>query len=304
MVTRPNPDNTLRAAFGAGGEASGADQPEALLFYVDAGSGHRNTVRALMAAADACRAPWRFRPVNYQSVLNRLDFGRHITGLSIEDTYNFLLRRQWTGILVPALWFLHLLIRLRRAALVKALAEFLAEQRPRPAALLSVAPHFNGILRDAAQRAQPGTPVLVQLIDYADYPPRFWIEPGLDRVIVGAEYAVDQAQRLGMPRDRVTCVSGMVIHPGFYGVRPETRLSLRAELGFREQDLVLLMIFGGKGSALMPRLAEAFVRESPDWHVIAICGDRPELCPAHAGARIRAPARACTPSASRSASRS
>ena len=255
-----------------------ADQPEVLLFLVDAGSGHRNTARALVAASEESRVAWRFRLVNYQSIFDQLDFTRHITGLSVEDLYNFLLRRQWTGTLVPLLRVLHLLIRLRRKALLRSLTDFLAAQRPRPAALLSVAPHFNGVLRDAARQALPGVPVVVQLTDYADYPPGFWIEPGVDRVIVGCEYAVQQALRLGLPRERITRTSGMVIHASFSKpVPPDARHCLRSEMGFADGDLVLLMIFGGKGSAVMPRLAEALLRESPEWRVIAVCGENADL---------------------------
>ena len=42
----------------------------------------------------------------------------------------------------------------------------------------------------ALRAAHPGVPFSVLLTDFADFPPRFWIEPGVDRVIVGTERVV------------------------------------------------------------------------------------------------------------------
>ena len=36
---------------------------------------------------------------------------------------------------------------------------------------------------------------MVVLTDFADFPPRFWIEPGLDRVVVGTDEARELAGR-------------------------------------------------------------------------------------------------------------
>jgi 1,2-diacylglycerol 3-beta-galactosyltransferase len=79
---------------------------------------------------------------------------------------------------------MHGAIRVRRGALVRTLAAWL-EQQPRPQAVVSVFPNFNGVLRDALGAAHPGVPLVVVLTDLADFPPRFWIEPGISRVVVG-----------------------------------------------------------------------------------------------------------------------
>jgi 1,2-diacylglycerol 3-beta-galactosyltransferase len=164
----------------------------------------------------------------------------------------------------------------------------------RPAAVVSVMPNFNVVIRDALRAAHPGVPFLVLLTDFADFPPHFWMEPGVDRVIVGSDRAEEQALRMGIPKERISRNSGMVLHPRFHrGEGKEARSGVRTALGLGPQDFVLLLLFGGKGSAEMEPLAARLLALSPSWTVIAICGDNPSLferlapLEAAAGGRLR-----------------
>jgi hypothetical protein len=253
-----------------------ASLPEVVLFIVDAGGGHRASASALQAAAEQEGRPWRFRIVNIQETFARLDLWRRVTGHSIEQTYNDLIRSQHTRFLVPTLRVLQFFIRRLRGPLSRTMADAL---RKEPAALvLSLAPNFNAVLRDAVRRALPGTSFFVLLTDYADFPPHFWVEPGVDRVIAGSEHAVEQALAAGIPADRVTGTSGMVLHPRFYaGGGPAAREAARRELDIPQDAFVAMELFGGKGSAEMGPLSEGLLAQSPDWHVVAICGDNPPL---------------------------
>jgi UDP-N-acetylglucosamine:LPS N-acetylglucosamine transferase len=144
--------------------------------------------------------------------------------------------------------------------------------------VVSVHPNFNRVLRDAVRRALPGVPFLVLLTDFADFPPRFWIEPGVDRVIAGSAHAVEQALALGVPAERVTRTSGMVLHPRFHhGGGPGARGRVRAELGVPDAAFLVMVLFGGKGAAEMEPLSRDLLACSPDWHVLAVCGKNPEL---------------------------
>ncbi len=251
--------------------------PEVLLFTIDAGGGHRAAARALVAAAEETAAPFRFRVESFQQTLLPLDLLKRAAGVSFEDAYNLILRRRWSALLVPLLRVMHGAIRARRPAIVRTLAAWLRQQ-PRPAAVVSVFPNFNGILRDAIREAIPGTPLVVVLTDLADFPPRFWIEPGLDRVVVGTDEARDQAVALGIPRERVSRVSGMILHPRFYRAGgPSVRGRVRGELGLREADFAVTLLFGGKGSPEMAPLAERLLGTDPAFRVVAICGDNPAL---------------------------
>jgi UDP-N-acetylglucosamine:LPS N-acetylglucosamine transferase len=267
--------------------------PEAVLFTIDAGGGHRAAARALVAAAGEKEAPFPFRTESFQEILVGLDVLRRATGLSLEDAYNALLRRRWSALMVPLLRTMHLAIRVRRGALVRTLAAWLRE-RPEAAAVVSVMPNFNGVMRDAIAAAWPGVPLVVVLTDFADFPPRFWIEPGIDRVVVGTDEAREQALALGVEARAVTRVSGMVLNPSFYRRGgPGARGDARRELGAGPDAFVATLLFGGKGSPEMVPLAGRLLARDPGWMVVAICGDNPglleQLAPveATAGGRLR-----------------
>jgi len=250
---------------------------EVLLFTIDAGGGHRAAARALVAAAEERGAPFRFRVESFQQTLLPLDLLKRATGLSLEDAYNLILRRHASALMVPLLRVMHAAIRARRPAIVRTLAAWLRQQ-PRPAAVVSVMPNFNGIMRDAIREAIPGTPLVVVLTDLADFPPRFWIEPGLDRVVVGTDEARAQALAIGIPPEAISRVSGMVMHPRFYRAGGRSvRGRVRGELGLGEADFVSTLLFGGKGSPEMAPLAKRLLAAEPAFRVIALCGENPAL---------------------------
>jgi UDP-N-acetylglucosamine:LPS N-acetylglucosamine transferase len=266
-------------------------RPEVVLFTFDAGGGHRAAARALVAAAEQQGAPFRFEVVSLQDVLAPLDLGRRLTGRSMEETYNDMIRRRRTRFLVPMLRVLQWVVRRLRAPLEARVAAYLATRRP--AAVLSVIPNFNAILRGAVRRSHPGVPFLVLLTDFCDFPPHFWMERDLDGLIVATSDAAAQAHALGVPAERVFRTSGMVLHPRFYPrAGPERRAAARRELGLGDDDFAVLVIFGGKGSPEMHPLCEALLAASRAWHVIAVCGDNPRLfeglaaVEAHSGGRL------------------
>ncbi|HEY6547670.1 MAG TPA: glycosyltransferase [Vicinamibacteria bacterium] len=251
---------------------------EVLLFVVDAGGGHRAAARALLAAAEETGFPLRLRAVSLQEVLAPQDVLKRFFGLSIEDFYNLLLRRRFTVLLEPLLRLLHRLIALRRRALVRGLVPFLRDAAPR--AVVSVIPNFNGVIRDALREAVPGAPFLVLLTDLADLPPHFWIEPGVDGVIVGTDEAALQARALGLPEERIHRVSGMPLHPRFYagpGNGGDVRARVRSELGVPAGAFTAMLLFGGKGSAEIESLTRDLLGADQALHVIAVCGDNPRL---------------------------
>jgi hypothetical protein len=265
--------------------------PEVLLFTIDAGGGHRAAARALVAAAEETGAPFRFRVESFQQTLLPLDLLKQTTGLSLEDAYNLILRRHANALMVPLLRVMHAAIRARRPAIVRTLAGWLRQQ-PRPAAVVSVMPNFNGVMRDAIREAIPGTPLVVVLTDFADFPPRFWIEPGLDRVVVGTDEARAQALATGIPPEKVARVSGMVMNPRFYRAGgPSVRGRVRGELGLGEAAFAVTLLFGGKGSPEMAPLAERLLAADPAFRVIAICGENPALFERVAPLEARNPGR-------------
>jgi 1,2-diacylglycerol 3-beta-galactosyltransferase len=251
--------------------------PEVLLLVVDAGGGHRAAANALLAAAEVERPPFRLRVESLQAVLEPLDIVRRLSGLNVEQLYNAMVRRRMTGHLVPLLRVLQFTIRRLHRPLARQVARHRAAGPP-PAAVVSLAPNFNAVIRDGVRAALPGVPFLVLLTDLADFPPHFWMEPGVDGALVGSARAVRQALDIGLPAHAVSRVSGMVLHPRFYRVdHARERAALRAEMGVPEGELTVLLLFGGKGTPEMAPLARRLLCAHPRWHVVAVCGDNPRL---------------------------
>jgi UDP-N-acetylglucosamine:LPS N-acetylglucosamine transferase len=252
------------------------DRPLILLYIVDAGGGHRAAANALIAAAAEAGPRLRFEVINISRVLAPLDWVRRATGVSLEDTYNEMVRRGMTLGLVPLLRGLQWTIRQVHGRLVSILSADLAPRRP--ALVVSLAPNFNAPLRDAVRSTHPGVPFVVHLTDYADFPPNFWMVPGVDRLVVGCEEAIGQAGAAGIPAERVVRHSGMPLHPKFYPrVGAERGRAVRRELGIGDEAFVSMLLFGGKGTPQMVPLAGELLSAIPAGHVIAIGGSNPRV---------------------------
>jgi Glycosyltransferase family 28 C-terminal domain len=251
------------------------EKPRVVVYVVDAGGGHRAAARALVAAA-GCRSSVALDVVSLQDVLDPLDPLKRLFGISIQNAYNAILRARRTAWLGPLLRGLHGSIRLRRKALAARIAADLATRQA--AAVVSLIPNFNGVIRDAVAAACPGTPFVVVLTDLADLPPHFWIEPGITRVVVATARAEEQAAALGLPARSVVRASGMILHPRFYPRRrPDERVRLRRGLGLPPDGSLALVMFGGKGSVEMLGLSSALLAQDPSWQVASLCGDNPRL---------------------------
>ena len=176
----------------------------AIVFH-HAGGGHCATADALKSTLAEQEQPWDVSLLNMQEVLAPLDVLHRVTGLHIEDTYNLILRKGWTRFTPQLLLVLQTTIRLYHQRIVKASSA--CWSRNPPDMVLSVIPHFNRELAESLRGTQ-STPFVTLLTDLADYPPRFWIEPESEYIIVATERARQQAVRMGHPSDRIFETSG------------------------------------------------------------------------------------------------
>jgi hypothetical protein len=251
-------------------------RPLILLYIVDAGGGHRAAANALLAAAADRHPGFDLEIVSFQTVLEPVDWPRRISGVSLEDTYNEMVRRGFTFGLVPLLRALQWTIRRAHKPLVRLIGNDL--NRRKPAVVVSLAPNFNAPLRDAVHQNCPGVPFVVMLTDYADFPPFFWMVPGIDRIVVGCDEAVVQARSIGIAEGHIARHSGMPLNPRFYPRASEEKgRAIRSELGIPEDAFTSLLLFGGKGTPEMAPLGEALLQAIPGGHVVAIGGSNPRL---------------------------
>ena len=246
-----------------------------LLFH-DAGGGHRNAAVALQTVIAQQKRPWNVELVQFQQLTDKLDVLRKLTGIRIEEQYNSLLRHGWTlgakqllRVLQATIWVFH-------KPLVKLLADYF---RQNPADLLvSVIPHFNREIAEAWTTVYPGRPFVTIITDFADYPPRFWIEPMKQQhVICGTERSVQQARSMGKDDGHVFATSGMILRPDFYVAGNTDPVALRRELGLEPDRLTGMLLFGGFGSGVMYQIAENLEKARLPVQLIVICGRNEKL---------------------------
>jgi 1,2-diacylglycerol 3-beta-galactosyltransferase len=247
-----------------------------LILFHDAGGGHRNAAAALQAMAKAQRRDWDVELVQFQQLTDRLDVLRKVTGIQIQEQYNIILRNGWTWGSEYLLRVLQLTIRIFHGPLVKLLEKFW-KQKPADM-LISVIPHFNREIAESWEKAYPGRPFVTVITDLADFPPRFWIEPVKNQIVIaGTERAVEQARAFGKDDAHVFGVSGMVLRPEFYAESAVDPLAVKRELGLREDLPTAMVLFGGFGSKVMYEIVENLDGARLPVQLILICGKNEKL---------------------------
>jgi len=244
------------------------------LIYIDSGGGHRAAANALRQVAVGQGRPWNIELYNIQDLLDSIDFIRKYTGIPFQDIYNIMLRRGWTLGSAQLIPLMHLVIRLFHKRQVRVLERHWA--RCRPDLVVSTIPHYNRAIKDALERACPGTPFVTILTDIADYPPHFWIERQDQYVICGSARAVEQARRIGLRENRILRASGMILHPRFYEPVRMDRAAERLRLGLDPTLPTGLALFGGEGSMELVRIARALNRPGSGVQLILLCGRHTE----------------------------
>ncbi len=225
-----------------------------ILFH-DAGGGHRNAAVALKAVCEQQSRPWEINLVQFQDLTDHLDILRRLTGVRIQEQYNILLRNGWTWGSEYLLRILQLTISIFHKSLVKLLANYWREH---PADLLiSVIPHFNRQIAESWNSVYPEHPFVTIITDMADFPPRFWIEPIAEQIVIaGSERAEEQARNFGKTEKNLFRASGMILRPEFYAEQQETPLAIRKGLGLDEALPTAIVLFGGYGSNVMYDIVE------------------------------------------------
>jgi len=246
------------------------------IVFHDAGGGHRNAAVALQSMAKAKKPDWEVELVQFQELTDHLDVLRKVTGIRIQEQYNIILRNGWTLGSEYLLRVLQWTIRVFHGPLVKLLEKF---WRGHPAELLiSVIPHFNREIAGSWEKVYPGRPFVTIITDLADFPPRFWIEPAKNQIVIaGTEKAVEQARAFGKDDAHVFGVSGMVLRPEFYLENTVDAAAVKRELGLREDLPTAMVLFGGFGSKVMYEITEKIDAARLPVQLILICGKNEKL---------------------------
>jgi len=246
-----------------------------LLFH-DAGGGHRNAAVALQAVCQQQNRPWELNLVQFQELTDRLDVLRRLTGIRIEEQYNTLLRNGWTWGSEYLLRVLQLTIRIFHRPMVRLLSNY---WRGHPADLLiSVIPHFNREIAESWKAVYPGRPFVTIITDLADFPPRFWIEPVAEQIVVaGSERAAEQARAFGKTESSLFQASGMILRPEFYTEQKESPAAIRDQLGLDPTLPCAMVLFGGYGSNAIYDIVEQIHAAQLPLRMVLVCGKNERL---------------------------
>jgi Glycosyltransferase family 28 C-terminal domain len=254
------------------------------LVYFNYGGGHRAAALALEQEIARQRRPWRVRRVDLVELLDPNEQFRKLTGLAPEDLYNKRLARGWTWGMTPELKLLQGLIRASHELICQRLSQHWLRSEPDLA--VSLVPNFNRALCQSLQASLPGVPYLTVMTDIADLPPHFWIEPDLpqQQIVCGSDRALAQARAAGVPDERLSLTTGMILRPDFHQapvMTRDARASALQDLGLDPQRPVGVVMFGGEGSSQIGRIARAL----DDQQLILMCGRNEAL--AHRMSQLR-----------------
>ncbi len=243
--------------------------------FFDAGGGHRSAATALKLVIDHLGLPWEIRLVDMREILDEVDMFRKVTGLSLEDIYNTLLKNGWTLGSTQMLPFMHFAIRMFHRKQVELMRRHWSVTQPDM--VVSLVPNFNRAMQQGMQRANPKVPYVTIFTDLADYPPHFWLERQAQYVICGTEKAALQAREYEIPEERIFQTSGMIIHPRYYEPVTTDRAEHRRRLGLDPERPTGLVLFGGQGSNAMFDIAKRLDRTGIPLQLIVICGHNKDL---------------------------
>jgi 1,2-diacylglycerol 3-beta-galactosyltransferase len=242
--------------------------------YFDAGGGHRAAATALRLVTEQ-QLRWDIHLMNLQELLDSIDPVLKLSGLRLQDLYNWLLKKGWTWGTGLGLRVLQAAIRLYHPSQVRLLEEYW--RKSQPALVVSLVPHFNRAILESLRRVSPVTPFVTVLTDLADYPPHFWIERQEQCVICGSERAIAQAHSTGLREDQIYKASGMILHPKFYQGFEADRAAERQRLGLDPGLPTGLVMFGGHGSSVMAKIARRLEATKLNLQLILICGHNERL---------------------------
>jgi UDP-N-acetylglucosamine:LPS N-acetylglucosamine transferase len=255
--------------------------------FFDAGGGHRAAATALKLAIESRGIDWDIHLMNLQDELDKLDILRRLTGIRIQEAYNWMLRSGWTLGSAQILRLLQATIWVHHKLLLKLLRNYW--RKTAPDMVVSFVPHFNRLMGESYAIEFPGRPMVTILTDLANYFPDFWMERREQYFICGTDLAEQQALKFTGAPERVFRVSGMILHPRFYEPQTADRAAGRTALGLDPKLPTGLVLFGGYGSGNIERIVDRLDKTTLPVQLILICGRNEKLRARLAARKTRLP---------------
>ncbi|MGC9529392.1 MAG: MGDG synthase family glycosyltransferase [Candidatus Bipolaricaulaceae bacterium] len=126
-----------------------------------------------------------------------------------------------------------------------------------------------GLLQPARRQLDLDIPLVSVVLDVGR-PHRAWFLPGADRYLLSDERAVGEAQRAGLPGERLRLI-GRPVHPKFAELTVP-REEARRRLGWHPDLPAALILGGGDGVGGLGRVARAIDRSRLAVQLAVVCG--------------------------------
>ena len=229
------------------------------------GDGHNKAAQAILEAAQVYRPEVEVRVVDY---LEWTHPRMHSVGTycymqwvkKLPSLYGYLYRQTQPDNTLSH-WFKRM-----RSFRTKRMLDLLDEMRPTE--VICTLPGAASAMSYLKCNGLTSVPTATVMTDYAEH--SYWIHPGIDRYLVGAEHVKQAVMRYGVPAQRIE-VTGIPVRRPF--TRAYDKKLLCAKHGLRPDQPVVLVMGGGHGligKSLLPVLQSDLLPEG--LQVIIVCG--------------------------------
>jgi Glycosyltransferase family 28 C-terminal domain len=251
-----------------------------VVFYTDAGGGHRATAQALQSILEKS-GRYRLTLLNpYRELIPHLDLMKRVTGRPGESFYNdVVLRKGQTGLVC---WLFYAVLKLNYILFGAKTVHLLdkAFERLQPDMVVSVMPLANDVILKALNRyknrcKQTDQPpkMAVLITDWSEIGRAVWFPRRGDyHAICGTQKSLDQAARVpALSGPHIHPMTGLLIRPGFAQAAKQSASSRQA-LGLDPDRPVVTIMYGAEGSDRMKAIAKALHKTPLAAQIVFLCG--------------------------------
>uniref|UniRef100_A0A7S3A3M6 Monogalactosyldiacylglycerol synthase n=1 Tax=Rhodosorus marinus TaxID=101924 RepID=A0A7S3A3M6_9RHOD len=233
------------------------------LIYGSGGGGHKASANALMDVLLQRNPDWDIRTINISPAVGA-EGG--------DKLYNLCMEKNWS-LIIPLLHKAATFFSPFVQPLIKKRMRDMWSSMPEADVIISLVPFLNPSIIET----QPGAIHFTLITDFTHTEGHPWIQDHRQHILCGTEECYEQGLQLGLPVEKVTRTSGMVISPRFYQSLDRAELKeISMQLDFRVNSITSLVFFGGVPPTYATRrLVVALLRKGHN--VIVICGNNEGL---------------------------
>ncbi|WP_028975498.1 MGDG synthase family glycosyltransferase [Spirochaeta cellobiosiphila] len=238
-----------------------------IIAITDSGGGHRASANALYSEFKRLHLPWQIKIVNIVKDVWKEGWG--------EAIYNSLILKmrlrkfQWL-FYVP---IIQKVIDIKSRTLLKKLKRYWEFEEPN--LVISMMPLANKLLQQSLEKYNPNIDFYTIITDFVDNPPKYWIEDLNQEIFCPTFESYEQSVKMGIPKEKIHLLSGVIIHPKFYKSNKDSIASLSSF--FDKNKKTALLLFGAQGSSDIITWLNTLDKFYKELQIILVCGHNKKL---------------------------